>query len=151
MPSTFSARPLSVPAPTPVLGITNMREFDRMAMAGNTNRVDLTIGDFVEMHGQLAADLTASNLARRNPDATAEDWAAGLATLIFQVVGTMCLLACRGCGAKGVVVTGAIADTAPSRANFARFVEGYGLNYFVPEHSACSTAIGTALCARYAK
>ena len=63
----------------------------------------------------------------------------------------MCLLACRGCGAKGVVVTGAIADTAPSRANFARFVEGYGLNYFVPEHSACSTAIGTALCARYAK
>ena len=45
------------------------------------------------------------------PGATAEDWAAGLATLIFQVVGTMCLLACRGCGAKGVVVTGAIADT----------------------------------------
>lgn len=134
-----------------VLGITDMREFDRMAMAGNTNHVDLTIGDFVEMHGILAADLTASNLARRNTEATDSDWAAGLATLIFQVIGTMSLLACRGCGAKSVVVTGAIADTAPSRANFARFVDGYGLDYFVPEHSACATAIGTARCVRCAE
>ena len=134
-----------------VLGITDMREFDRMAMAGNTNHVDLTIGDFVEMHGILAADLTASNLARRNAEATDSDWAAGLATLIFQVIGTMSLLACRGCGAKSVVVTGAIADTAPSRANFARFVDGYGLDYFVPEHSACATAIGTARCVRCAE
>lgn len=130
-----------------VLGITDMREFDRMAMAGDTNRVDLTIGDFVEMHGQLAADLTASNLARRNGAATDNDWAAGLATLVFQVIGTMSLLACRGCGADSVAVTGAIADTEPSRTNFARFIDGYGLEYFVPEHSTCATAIGTALCA----
>ena len=66
-----------------MLGVTDMREFDRMAMAGDTNQVDLTIGDFVEMHGQLAADLTASNLARRNAADGENDWAAGLATLIF--------------------------------------------------------------------
>lgn len=130
-----------------MLGVTDMREFDRMAMAGDTNQVDLTIGDFVEMHGQLAADLTASNLARRNAAAGENDWAAGLATLIFQVIGTMSLIACQGCGAESVVITGAIADSEPSRANFRRFTEGYGIEYIVPENSTFATAIGVALCA----
>lgn len=130
-----------------VLGVTDMREFDRMAMAGDTNRVDLTIGDFVEMHGQLGADLTASNLARHNPGADKNDWAAGLATLVYQAIGTMSLIACKGCGAQGVVITGAVAGTEPSRANFRRFTEGYGVDYTVPENSVCATAIGAALCA----
>lgn len=130
-----------------VLGVEDMKRFDEMAMAGDTNRVDLTIGDFVEMHGDLTADLTASNLARRSPDATDNDWAAGLATLVFQVIGTMSLLACRGCGAESVVVTGAVAGSAPAKANFARFIDGYGLDYFIPENSTCATAIGAALSA----
>ena len=130
-----------------VLGITDMHEFDRMAMAGNTNHVDLTIGDFVEMHGQLAADLTASNLARHNAGASDSDWAAGLATLVFQVIGTMSLIACQGCGAESIVITGAIAGSEPSRANFRRFTEGYGIDYIVPESSTFATAIGAALCA----
>ena len=134
-----------------VLGVTDMREFDRMAMAGDTNRVDLTIGDFVEMHGQLAADLTASNLARHNPEAGENDWAAGLATLVYQVIGTMSLIACRGCGAEAVVITGAAAGSEPSRANFRRFTAGYGIDYIVPENSACATAIGAALSAGCAK
>ena len=129
-----------------VLGISDMRRFDALAMSGNTNRVDLTIGDFVEQHGDLTADLTASNLARRNPDAGANDWAAGIATLIFQVVGTMGLLACRGCGAEAVVVTGGVANSEPARANFRRFVDGYGLEYIIPEHCVCATAIGAARC-----
>ena len=130
-----------------VLGITDMHEFDRMAMAGNTNHVDLTIGDFVEMHGQLAADLTASNLARHNAGASDSDWAAGLATLVFQVIGTMSLIACQGCGAESIVITGAIAGSEPSRANFRRFTEGYGIDYIVPESGTYATAIGAALCA----
>ena len=130
-----------------ILGVRRVREFDELAMAGDTNRVDLTIGDFVEQHGDLTADLTASNLARRNPDAGANDWAAGIATLIFQVVGTMGLLACRGCGAEAVVVTGGVANSEPARANFRRFVDGYGLEYIIPEHCVCATAIGAARCA----
>lgn len=130
-----------------VLGVTDMRVFDAMAMAGDTNRVDLTIGDFVEMHGQLGADLTASNLARHNPGADKNDWAAGLATMVYQAIGTMSLIACKGCGAQGVVITGAVAGTEPSRANFRRFTEGYGVDYTVPENSVCATAIGAALCA----
>ena len=128
-----------------VLGISDMKAFDALAMSGDTNHVDLTIGDFVEMHGQLAAGLTASNLARRNPDATDADWAAGLCTLVYQVVGTMSLLACRGCGARAVVVTGAAASSGPSLANFRRFTDSFGLDYCVPEHAGFATAMGAAL------
>ena len=59
----------------------------------------------------------------------------------------MSLIACQGCGAESVVITGAIADSEPSRANFRRFTEGYGIEYIVPENSTFATAIGAALCA----
>ena len=44
----------------------------------------------------------------------------------------MGLLACRGCGAEAVVVTGGVANSEPARANFRRFVDGYGLEYIIP-------------------
>mgnify|MGYP000346308101 CR=1 FL=1 len=75
-----------------VLGVANMREFDSLAMAGDCGRVDLLIGDFVESYGILDPEITASNLARLDPTATDADWAAGLANLVLQVIGTMSLL-----------------------------------------------------------
>ncbi len=127
-----------------VLGIENMKEFDRMALAGDTGRVDLLIGDFVTNYGKLDPYLTASNLARENPDASRDDWAAGISNMVLQVIGTMSLLACTGQKAAGVVVTGALAGSELSRRNFATFTSAYGVDYFIPEHSDCATAIGAA-------
>lgn len=127
-----------------VLGLRNMREFDRMAMEGNCGKVDLLIGDFVESYGILDPEITASNLARLDPTATDTDWAAGLANLVLQIIGTMSLLACTSSGAEGVAVIGAMADTEPSRANFAKFQRVYSKDFLIPEHSACATAIGAA-------
>lgn len=131
-----------------VLGVANMREFDSLAMAGDCGRVDLLIGDFVESYGILDPEITASNLARLNPEASREDWAAGLANLVLQIIGTMSLLACTSSGAAGVAVIGALAGTEPSRANFAKFQRVYGKDFLIPEHSACATAIGAARRAR---
>ena len=102
------------------------------------------IGDFVESYGILDPEITASNLARLDPMATDADWAAGLANLVLQVIGTMSLLACSSSGAESVAVIGAMADTEPSRANFAKFQRVYGRDFLIPEHSACATAIGAA-------
>ena len=121
-----------------------MRRFDHMAMDGDCGRVDLLIGDFVESYGILDPEITASNLARLDPMATDADWAAGLANLVLQVIGTMSLLACSSSGAESVAVIGAMADTEPSRANFAKFQRVYGRDFLIPEHSACATAIGAA-------
>ena len=127
-----------------VLGERDMRRFDHMAMDGDCGRVDLLIGDFVESYGILDPEITASNLARLDPMATDADWAAGLANLVLQVIGTMSLLACSSSGAESVAVIGAMADTEPSRANFAKFQRVYGRDFLIPEHSACATAIGAA-------
>ena len=129
-----------------MLGVTDMREFDRMAMAGDTGRVDLLIGDFVEMHGDPhrrphgQQPGAARRLRKRG------GLGGGLANLVLQAVGTMSLIACRGCGAQAVAVTGAIARTEPARANFRRFTEAYGLDFVIPERCVCATAIGAARC-----
>ncbi len=131
-----------------VLDVANMREFDALAMAGDCGKVDLLIGDFVESYGILDPEITASNLARLNPDAGREDWAAGLANLVLQIIGTMSLLACTSSGAPAIAVIGALAGTEPSRRNFRRFEEVYKTQFLIPEHSACATAIGAARRAR---
>lgn len=131
-----------------LLGLSDMREFDRLAMRGDCGRVDLLIGDFVESYGILDPEITASNLARLDPTATDADWAAGVANLVLQIIGTMSLLACTSSGAEAVAVIGALAGTEPSRANFATFERVYGKSFLIPEHSACATAIGAARRAR---
>lgn len=127
-----------------VLGIDSMRAFDALAAAGDTRRVDLLIGDFVESYGQLDPYLTASNLARLNETASDADWAAGLTNLVLQVIGTMSMMACAGTGASAVAVTGAMAGTAASRANFDAFTQAYGTEFIIPEYCECATAIGAA-------
>lgn len=132
-----------------VLGIRDMAEFDRLARSGDTGAVDLLIGDFVERYGDLDPTMTASNLARLNTGATDADWAAGLMNLVLQTLGTMSLLACRGQGASCVVVTGAMAGSASSRANFEKFTQAYGTDFVIPPHSECATAIGAARLAAW--
>lgn len=127
-----------------VLGLDDMREFDELALGGDTNRVDLLIGDFVESYGQLDPYLTASNLARLEPPAGDADWAAGLTNMVLQVIGTMSMMACMATGAVAVAVIGALAGTAASRENFATFTRAYGTEFIIPEHCECATAIGAA-------
>ena len=127
-----------------VLGMADMRAFDALALSGDTRRVDLLIGDFVESYGQLDPYLTASNLARLDRSATDADWAAGLTNLVLQVIGTMSMMACQGTGAQAVAVIGAMAGTEASRANFANFTRAYGLEFLIPAHCECATANGAA-------
>ena len=127
-----------------VLGMDNMREFDSLAMRGDTRRVDLLIGDFVESYGQLDPYLTASNLARLDSTAGDADWAAALTNLVLQVIGTMSMMACMGTGAEAVAVIGAMAGTTASRLNFATFTKAYGTEFIIPDYCECATAIGAA-------
>ena len=96
------------------------------------------------LKGLAVKVLGERDMRRFDPMATDADWAAGLANLVLQVIGTMSLLACSSSGAESVAVIGAMADTEPSRANFAKFQRVYGRDFLIPEHSACATAIGAA-------
>jgi len=131
-----------------VLGESDMAAFDALALRGDTNAVDLIIGDFIESYGDLDPEMTASNLARLSDAASDADWAAGLTNLVLQSLGTMSLLACRSGGAGCIIVTGAMAGSAPSRVNFERFSEMYCVEYIIPPYCECATAIGAARLAR---
>lgn len=131
-----------------LFGLTDMAAFDRLAAGGRAGAVDLLIGDFGSAYGALDPMMTASNLARLSPDASDADWAAGVMNLVLQGVGTMSLLAARGCGAAGVVVTGAVAASDAARVNFELFTRLYGLDFVIPPHCACATAIGAARLAQ---
>ena len=56
----------------------------------------------------------------------------------------MSMMACQGTGAQAVAVIGAMAGTEASRANFANFTRAYGLEFLIPAHCECATAIGAA-------
>ena len=131
-----------------MIGVREMARFDELALRGDTGAVDLLIGDFAESYGMLDPNMTASNLARLNEAATDADWAAGLTNLVLQTIGTMSLLACRSGGADCVIVTGAMAGSAPSRLNFKGFSEIYGVPYIIPPCCECATAIGAARLAQ---
>ncbi len=127
-----------------LMGLDDIQAFDRLVQQGDYGKVDLLIRDFSSGSETLFPEMTASNLARMDPTATEADWAAGILNLVLQVVGTMSMLSCNGYGASGVVVIGAVAGTEASRANFQRFTDIYGLDFLIPEHYACATAIGAA-------
>ena len=129
-----------------ILGVDGARALDALALKGDLNAVDLTIGDLFSGTPALPVGLTAANLARTKArEAGDADWAAGIINLCLQAVGSMATLAARAYGVKTVVLTGAAAELHFARKVFGRFAELYGIDYIIPQNAACATAVGAAL------
>jgi len=128
--------------------LAGTERFDRiqtLAEQGDLGKVDLTVGD-ITCDAVLDPSLTAANFGRVSEDAAPADLAAGAVNLVLQAIGTMTVLACRGCGCDTVVLTGSVATLSQARANFENFHRFYGIRYNIPECAAFATAIGAALC-----
>ena len=96
-------------------------------------------------HPPLQQELTASNLAKLDPDATDADWAAGIFNLVLQTVGTMAILACGGRGVQDIVLLGGLALQEAAAKCFDNFNRLYPQRFFIADNPACATAIGAAL------
>lgn len=125
-------------------GTTDLTEFFELAEQGNRLTVDITIGDLFSGTETLPLDLTASNLAKADDDASAADWAIALINTVMEVAGSHAALACHGFGTKNVVITGGISQTKIAKAVYDNFSDLYNLNYVIPEYSGFATAIGAA-------
>lgn len=130
-----------------LFGTDDAAFLDGLAMQGDLDRVDLTIGDLFSGSETLDPSLTAANLAKVKPDATDADWAMGMVNLILQPIGTMAMLACSGHKLDTVILTGAVAGLKSAKGVFHRFQEGYGIEYILPEQGRYATAIGAVLLA----
>jgi type II pantothenate kinase len=134
-----------------LLGSAEPGELDALALAGNPNAVNLTIGEVIGGPiGRLPADTTAVNFgraARRVVDARREDLAAALVNMVGQVIAVIAINAARSERLDPIVVVGHLADMASVRATLAQVGEFYGARIVIPEGGGYATALGALLVA----
>ena len=129
-----------------MLGTRSYEHIAELAMRGNAEAVDLTIGDITR--NQLANmnnKTTASNFGKTNDDATDADFAMGVINMVFQTVGIFAMMAAREHKVDTIVLTGSLSRMEAAKPVIVALEELYGVHYTVPEHSEFCTAIGAAL------
>jgi type II pantothenate kinase len=134
-----------------LLGTTDPFEIARLAALGDPAGVDSTLQDVIGGGiGHLPSDATAVNLGRLGKLETAprrEDLAAGLVTLVSQVIAVIALNAAKANHLEKIVIVGHLADLDPVRAALIRVWGFYGVtpDPIVPAQRGFATALGAAL------
>ena len=117
-----------------------------LAMRGNAEAVDLTIGDITRSQlANMNNKTTASNFGKVSDEATDADFAMGVINMVFQTVGIFAMMAAREHKADSIVLTGTLSRMEAAKPVIVALEELYGVHYIVPEHSEFCTAIGAAL------
>lgn len=129
-----------------ITGTHQYAQIRKLCVDGDLSHIDLAIGDMSNGKvGTLPPETTAANFAKIAEDATASDKVLGLCNLVLQSIGTMSVLACKSCGTKTVVLTGALTMLPPARQIFDNFNSLYGVDFIIPKNATFATAIGAAL------
>jgi len=113
------------------------------------------VSDPAAQHVLERADATAVNLGRLaslETPARREDLAAGLVTLVAQVMSVIALNAAQAQGLERIVFTGHLMDLPPIRDAVRRVWGFYGVTQppIIPDARGYATALGAALEAQRA-
>ncbi len=134
-----------------LLGTSNPLSIAELAARGNPAGVDSTLQDVLGGGiGHLPSDATAVNLGRLvqlEQPSTREDMAAGLVTLVSQVIAVIALNAANAQKLERIVIVGHLVDLEPIRAAIQRVWGFYGVKLppIIPESRGFATAFGAAL------
>jgi type II pantothenate kinase len=134
-----------------LLGTADPHEIDALALSGDPNGADLSLGDVISGPiGALPADATAVNfgrVARESRAARREDLAAALVTLVGQVLAVIAINAARAQQTEHVVVIGHLTDLPSVRQVLLRVGDYYGMPLSLPMNAGHATAVGALLYA----
>lgn len=129
-----------------MLKISDLDILFEMASRGRQGQVDLLIGDIAGADiGFLKKEMTASNFGKLADNATPEDIALGIFTMVFQVIGTVSVFAAKSRNINTIVVTGTASNTSIGQRILNAIAEMYSITFIYPDHAAYATAIGAAL------
>lgn len=134
-----------------LLGVSDPAALAQLAEQGDTGGVDSTLSDVIGSGiGHLPASATAVNFGRilsLSEPPKREDIAAGLVTLVAQVIGMISLNAAKAAGIPHIVIVGHLPDLSPIRTAFERVWQFYQVEPkpVIPERSGWATAFGAAL------
>jgi len=129
-----------------MVGTHNFEELERLAMSGDTCKVDLTVGDIVGGPiGIVPAEATASNFGKINTKTSREDMAAGLFNMVCQVIGVIGAMAAKAYKLENhVIVTGGLLKSNLASKIIRNTMNLFGVDPQTPKNSEYCTAIGAA-------
>lgn len=136
-----------------LIGTADPLEVARLAEAGDPGGVDSTLADAIGGGiGHLPASATAVNFGRvaeLEHLPSREDIAAGLFTVVGQVIGVIALNAARAAGLERIVIVGHLPDLRPLQQALERVWQFYLVEPrpLIPPHGGWATALGAALSA----
>lgn len=133
-----------------LIGTSDAQEIDDLALAGDSNKVDLTLIEATGgAIGKLPAEANAVNFGRvlslETSDIAREDLAAGVVVLVGQVIAVIAINAARAENLDQIVVVGHLVDLACVQRVLQTVAGYYGANIMLPEMPGYATAIGALL------
>lgn len=136
-----------------LIGTSDPGEIDALALRGDSNKVDLTLVEATGgAIGKLPADANAVNFGRvpslDTVDIAVEDLAAGVATLVGQVIAVIAINAAKAEGLEQIVVVGHVMDLPSMRRVLDTVAGYYGAQIMSPELPGYATAVGALLAGR---
>jgi type II pantothenate kinase len=118
----------------------------KQAEQGELNRVDLLMGDIMDMDlSFLKRNATASNFGKMLDSAKNEDIALGILNMVYQVIGMLSVFAAKIKNTGQIIVTGNGSDNPIGKQIFAEISEMYKVTFEYPADAAYTTAIGAGL------
>ena len=129
-----------------MLGIDNYAVLESMASRGDPDKVDLTVADIVGGPiGIIPANATASNFGKLTNDASEEDVAAGIFSMVSQTVGVVTSMAAKAYDLMDdTILVGLLVKSKIVSKTIAKTTKLFGLKVHIPKDCEFSTAVGAA-------
>ena len=129
-----------------MLNTSDIKQVSALAMQGDIRHVNLLIGDIsAQPLPGLPMEATASIFARAQNDASREDIACGIISMVLQSIGSAAVLAAQGIGCRDMVLIGNLSLLPQCKEVFPALERLYGVRFHIPKFSEYCTAIGAAL------
>jgi type II pantothenate kinase len=129
-----------------LLNTSDIKAVSALAMQGDIRNMNLRIGDIsAEPLPGLPMDATASILAKAQSDASKEDIALGIISMVLQAIGSAAWLSSRGSDIRDFVLIGNLTLLPQCKDIFPPLEKLYNIRFHIPKYSQYCTAIGAAL------
>lgn len=129
-----------------MLNTSDIKQVSELAMQGNIKNINLLIGDIsAQPLPGLPMEATASLFAHAKNDASREDIACGIITMVLQSIGSAAVLAAQGTDCRDMVLIGNLSLLPQSKEIFPALEKLYNVRFHIPKFSQFCTAIGAAL------
>jgi type II pantothenate kinase len=132
-----------------LISLSSFNDIMETAREGDRKTVDLLLEDIMESDMSfLSRESTAANFGKVLDTAKQEDVALSILTLVFEVIGMLCVFAAQGRRIANVLVTGSGSDNPAGKKTLDEIGAMYNIRFFYPSSAQYTTAIGAGLAPR---